>query len=126
MRAATVLISLLMTIALSLQGAAQTTSTATSGTSSATTLGSWVGTNPRNINFVPIDTSKALTPSSNLAKAFHPAPTPSGPNLSNIFRKFTFGAWPPTTANVSVLDQKQNVFQPKPVGVNVFDLGKKK
>lgn len=133
MRPATVLSSALLIAFLTMRGAAQTTTatsgtttTATSGTTSATIPGSWSGTTPRNISFVPVDTSKAMKPSANIAKAFHAAPTPSGPNLSNFFHKMTFGAWPPTRANVTVLDQKQNVFQPKPVGVNVFDLGKKK
>ena len=85
----------------------------------------WAGTRARDVKFVPIDTTKALQPRN--VQAFHPVQQQRAFHLSNIFPKFTMPSWPPRTANVTVLDQKQNVFQPNPPkGFNPFDPPKTK
>lgn len=116
MRTALIVFSAALLFTLGLQSFAQT---------SATQPGAWSGTDPRKIQFKTIDTSKAMKPP-NTSKAFHAMSPTTGPNVNHFFPKLSLGSWPPKTANVSVLDQKKNVYQPKPVGVNPFDMGKKK
>jgi hypothetical protein len=47
-------------------------------------------------------------------------------NTSKVFPRISLGSWPPKLPQVSVLPQSKNPFQPKPIGINVMDLGKKK
>lgn len=82
--------------------------------------GSWSGTDPRQIQFKQVDTSKAIRPSA-ASRAFH-SPSPiSNPGINRFFPKLSLGSWPPNRANVSVLNPKQNNFQPiLPKGKNPF------
>lgn len=114
MRAPILVLSLLTALVLCVGGFAQQNA------------GSWAGTDPRSIQFKPIDTSKALK-LGNTANAFHAAPQAKGFGMSHFFPKLSFGSWPPRIARAGVLDPKQNVFQPKPPkGFNPFDAAKKK
>jgi hypothetical protein len=91
----------------------------------------WGGA-PRNITFTPIDTSKAVGPSSNLSKAFKMPSATSATNkpfnLTNMMPSISLPSWPPKTPQVSVLPQTQNIYQPTPPkgAVNLFNYPKKK
>jgi hypothetical protein len=78
------------------------------------------GVNPRAINNVPFDASKAMK-NLNIPSTFR-TPAQSKPfNLSHIFPKVQLGSWPPIVPNTPVLSQKNNPFQPNPlVGKNPF------
>lgn len=82
--------------------------------------GFWTGTDPRKIEFKTIDTSRALRPSAT-SRAFHAPSNPTPTGIGRFFPKLSLGSWPPNRANVSVLDQKKNPFQPNPKGFNPFD-----
>jgi len=88
----------------------------------------WGGT-PRSLNFTPVDTSRAIG-ASNLNTAFRPpsAATNKPFNLGSLMPNITMPSWPPKNAQVSVLPQKQNPFQPNPIkgGVNMFPSPTKK
>jgi hypothetical protein len=85
--------------------------------------GVWGGA-PRQLNFVPIDTSKVVTPTGTLSQAMRmPSTQANRPfSFSNIMPKFSLPSWPPKTPQVSVLPQSQNIYQPNPPkgAVNLF------
>jgi hypothetical protein len=83
---------------------------------------------PRELKFVPVDTSRALAPSASFGNVMRaPASQVIKPlNLTNIFPKITMPSWPPKTAQTSVLPQAQNIYQPAPPkGVNLFNFSPK-
>jgi hypothetical protein len=88
---------------------------------------SWTGANPRNLQFKPIDTSKAMKafPTN---KAFHTPSPVKNTGIDRFFPKLTLGSWPPRQGIVTIADGKNNPFQPNPPkGVNWFNMtGKKK
>src|SRR5436309_554241 len=71
---------------------------------------------PKQITNVPIDLSKALAPHASFGQAIRPMSSKvNNPfNLSSVFPKISFPSFPPKTAQVSVLPQAQNIFQPTP------------
>lgn len=86
----------------------------------------WAGTNARNIQFKPIDTSRAMRPTA-ADKAFRPYSQPRTSPLDRLFPKLNIATWPPKVANVFVVDQKSNPYQPNPPkGINPFAAANKK
>lgn len=84
------------------------------------------GADPQKLTFKPVDTSRALK-QFNMSNTMHRPSQMSALNPSRLFPKFTLGTWPPKLAQVSILPQKQNPFQPKvPVGKNPFSISPKK
>jgi hypothetical protein len=71
---------------------------------------------PKQIQFVPVDTSRAIAPQASLGQAVRPTSSKmTNPfNLSSIFPKISMPSWPPKSAQVSVLPQAQNIYQPTP------------
>jgi|SRR4051794_2170165 hypothetical protein len=71
---------------------------------------------PKQRKDVPVDLSKALAPHASFGQAVRPVSSKvNNPfNLSSVFPKISFPSFPPKTAQVSVLPQSQNMFQPSP------------
>jgi hypothetical protein len=83
-------------------------------------MSNFSGVNPRNINFVPLDTTKAMK-NLNVNSAFRTPQQSQSLSLSSLFPKFQLGSWPPIVPNTPVLSQKNNQFQPNPIlGKNLF------
>ena len=85
---------------------------------------------PRQIVSTPIDTSKAIAPQTSVSRALR---TPSSKanfpfNLSGIMPSISLPSFPPKTAQVSVLPQSLNPFQPTPIkgGVNMMNISPNK
>ena len=78
------------------------------------------GVNPRQINNVPFDASKAMK-NFNVPAAFR-TPAQSKPfSLTNVLPKVHMPTWPPIVPSTPVLSQKNNPYQPNPiVGKNPF------
>jgi len=82
--------------------------------------GSWAGVNPRNITFQPIDTSRAMRPGAT-DRAFRAPGQMRTTGIDRFFPKLNIATWPPKVANVFVLPQSSNQFQPNvPKGYNPF------
>ncbi len=82
------------------------------------------GVNPHQLTFRPIDTSRALRPSSQASTFYQPKVKPFG--LNTVFPRISLGSWPPKLPNIFVLPRKDNPFQPNPIrGRNPFDPPKK-
>lgn len=82
--------------------------------------GNWGGVNPRNITFQPIDTSRALRPGAT-DRAFRAPGQMRTTGIDRFFPKLNIATWPPRVANVFVMPQTSNQFQPNPPkGYNPF------
>lgn len=72
--------------------------------------------NPVQINNQPIDINKALRPTNNAMRSMNLASPQSSSfrmlNFNSLMRNMSLGTFPTTAPQVSMLPQKQNVFQP--------------